>query len=410
MINLLIYSAYYEPDVVPSMYLFSNLCEDIAASGINTKLYVPLPSRGISDEVRTSYKGKNEIREDGNLKIIRLNFPKEGKNSFRRALRYLWMNIVFICVSSKVKADVIFVQSTPPTQGAMAAIIKKRKKIPFVYNLQDIFPDSLVGAGMASEDSLIYKIGRKIENFTYKHADRIIVISGDMKNNIQEKGVTSEKIDVISNWVDGDVVYPVSKDNNYLYDKYGIAKDKFTVVYAGNLGYAQNIEVIIKAAEQLKEYDDLQFIIFGKGVHEDKYRKMASKLENISFFPIQPYSEVSYVYSLGDVSIVPCKKGFGGSAMPSKTWSIMATGTPVLASYDSGTDLERLILSEQVGLFSEADDVESLVKSILELYSSPERKDKMGFNARNYVLTNMSREICTRKYIEVIRRTVSEFR
>ena len=120
--------------------------------------------------------------------------------------------------------------------------------------------------------------------------------------------------------------------------------------------------------------------------------------------------EVSYVYSLGDVSIVPCKKGFGGSAMPSKTWSIMATGTPVLASYDSGTDLERLILSEQVGLFSEADDVESLVKSILELYSSPERKDKMGFNARNYVLTNMSREICTRKYIEVIRRTVSEFR
>ena len=251
MINLLIYSAYYEPDVVPSMYLFL-IFRDIAASGINTKLYVPLPSRGISDEVRTSYKGKNEIREDGNLKIIRLNFPKEGKNSFRRALRYLWMNIVFICVSSKVKADVIFVQSTPPTQGAMAAIIKKRKKIPFVYNLQDIFPDSLVGAGMASEDSLIYKIGRKIENFTYKHADRIIVISGDMKNNIQEKGVTSEKIDVISNWVDGDVVYPVSKDNNYLYDKYGIAKDKFTVVYAGNLGYAQNIEVIIKAAEQLK--------------------------------------------------------------------------------------------------------------------------------------------------------------
>ena len=99
------------------------------------------------------------------------------------------MNLVFIHSAAKVDADAIFVQSTPPTQGAMAAIIKKKKKIPFIYNLQDVFPDSLVGAGMATEKSIVYRIGRKIEDYTYRNADRIIVISNDIKENIINKGV-----------------------------------------------------------------------------------------------------------------------------------------------------------------------------------------------------------------------------
>jgi glycosyltransferase involved in cell wall biosynthesis len=400
--NLLLYSAYYEPEVAASLYLSTNLYEDFAASGMNTRLYVPLPTRGVSEEVRNQYKGKSEKKADGKLEIIRVNIPKEGRNAVKRAFRYLWMNLVFIHVSRKFDADAIFVQSTPPTQGAMAAIIKKRKKIPFIYNLQDVFPDSLVGSGMTSEGSVIYKIGRKIEDFTYKHADRIIVISNDIKANIQKKGVPERKIVVVPNWIDFDAVHPVRKEENYLFDKYDIDREKFTVVYAGNLGYAQNIEVIIRAAEKLQDNDAIQFVLFGKGAQEEEYKELASGLKNLAFFPIQPYSEVSYVYSLGDVSIVPCKKGFGGSAMPSKTWSIMAAGTPVLASFDRGTDLERLIKDENVGLFSTADDVEGLVSNILALFNDAKIKEQMGANARNYVKNNLSREVCTKQYINVI--------
>lgn len=261
---------------------------------------------------------------------------------------------------------------------------------------------------MTTENSKIYKIGRRIEDYTYRNADRIIVISNDIKNNIINKGVSAEKIIVVPNWIDSEVVHPIAKQDNYLYEKFGIAKDKFTIVYAGNLGYAQNIEVIIKAAEMLQDNKDIQFVVFGKGAQEEEYKQQASGLNNIMFFPIQPYSEVSYVYSLGDVSIVPCKKGFGGSAMPSKTWSIMASGAPVLASFDSGTDLEKLINREQIGLFSPAGDVGGLVNNILELFQKRDLRETMGMNARNYVRNYLSREKCTQMYIDVIREAVAE--
>lgn len=400
--NLLLYSAYYEPEVAASLYLSTNLYEDFAAAGMNVRLYTPLPTRGVTDEIRNSYRGKIEKKIDNKLEIIRLNIPKEGKSIIKRTLRYLWMNIVFIHKASKFDADAIFVQSTPPTQGAMAAIIKKKKKIPFIYNLQDVFPDSLVGAGMTKENSFIYKIGRIIEDYTYKNADRIIVISNDIKQNIINKGVPEKKIVVVPNWIDSDLIHPIIKDDNYLFSKYNISKDKFTVVYAGNLGYAQNIEVIIKTAELLKEYKDIQFVIFGRGAQEDEYKEMAANLDNILFFPIQPYSEVSYVYSLGDASIVSCKKGFGGSAMPSKTWSIMATGTPVLASFDSGTEMEKIIKTEEIGLFSDAEYAMGLSENILKLYSDKSLREEYGKNARIYVENNLKRNVCTQRYIDTI--------
>lgn len=400
--NLLLYSAYYEPEVAASLYLSTNLYEDFAASGMNVRLYTPLPTRGVTDEVRNSYRGKIEKKIDSRLEIIRLNIPKEGKSTIKRAFRYLWMNLVFIHNASKFDADAIFVQSTPPTQGAMAAIIKKKRKIPFIYNLQDVFPDSLVGAGMTKENSLVYKIGRRIEDYTYRNADRIIVISNDIKQNIVNKGVSEEKIVVVPNWIDSEKVHPIAKEDNYLFDKYHISKNKYTVVYAGNLGYAQNIEVIIKSAELLKQYKDIQFVIFGKGAQENEYKEMAVGLDNIYFFPIQPYSEVPYVYSVGDVSVVPCKKGFGSSAMPSKTWSIMATGTPVLASFDSETEMENIIMTEEVGLFSVADDFRGLADNILKLYADVGLKEKLGMNARIYVENNLNRRACTQKYIDTI--------
>lgn len=403
----LIYSAYYEPEFAASLYLSTNLYEDIANDGNKVSLYVPTPTRGITDAQRKEYSTEKKIENkcDGNLTIKRISIPKEGKNSITRACRYLLVNFAFIIKSFKEKPDFIFVQSTPPTQGAMGAIIKKIKRVPMIYNLQDIFPDSLVGAGMTKDGSLIYRIGRIIENFTYRNCDKIIVISEDMKSNILKKGVPEEKIIVINNWVDSDSVKPIEKDHNYLYEKYNISRDTFNVVYAGNLGYAQNIDVILQAASILRDNHNISFVIFGKGNQEEEYKQLANsmKLSNVRFLPLQPYSEVSYVYSLADVSIVPCKEGFGGSAMPSKTWSILATGTPIIASFDSGTELERLIVSNQLGLFGEAGNADLLAANIVKIYEMGMDIAAIKENAVNYVKLNSSREVATKKYIEVIK-------
>lgn len=402
----LIFSAYYEPEIAASLYLSTNLYEDMASSGIDVSLFVPTPTRGVSALERKKYSKEKRIEQkcNGRLVIHRVSLPREGKNIFFRAMRYLLLNLAFFIKSIYEKPDFIFVQSTPPTQGVMAAIIKRFKKVPLVYNLQDIFPDSLVGAGITIEGSALYRIGRKLENFTYKNCDCIIVISEDMKNNIIKKGVPEEKVKVISNWVNSDSVYPVEKKNNYLFEKFQIDPSKFIVLYAGNLGYAQNIEVILHAAEMLKDNNGIQFVIFGKGNQEEEYKKIATSLnlDNICFFPIQPYSEVSFVYSLGDVSVVSCKKGFGGSAMPSKTWNIMATGTPILASFDRNTEMEKIVQDYKVGLFAEAENEKEFCANIVKLYKNRDLLTSFGVNARNYVENNLDRNVCTNQYIETI--------
>lgn len=262
----------------------------------------------------------------------------------------------------------------------------------------------MIGMGMTKEGSIICKIGRSIEQFTYKNTDEIIVISNDMKKNLVGKGVPQNKISVIANWIDVDAVKPISKENNYLFEKFGLNREDFHVVYAGNLGHAQNIEVIIRAAKTLGNYENIKFIIFGKGAQEEEYKKLAKEIgvNNLKFLPIQPYSEVSYVYSLADVSIVSCKKGFGGSAMPSKTWSIMAAGTPVLASFDEGTDLQRIIENNGVGYFSKPDDDDEFCSNILELFHSPDVLERMGKEARYYIEKNVSRNKATSAYIKKI--------
>lgn len=149
------------------------------------------------------------------------------------------------------------------------------------------------------------------------------------------KGVPEEKIEVIYNWVDTDAIQPIAKEDNPLFEEFGIDRTKFTVVYAGNLGNAQNIDIILEGAKMLPQ---VQFVVFGTGGLEDEIRvRIAHEhLDNVRLLPLQPYERVSQVYSLGDVCIVSCKAGLGGSAMPSKTWSIMSCARPVLASFDEG--------------------------------------------------------------------------
>ena len=408
--KILFLKAYFQPEIAASMYLTENLIENLAANGFEAEIHVPTPTRGVSEEIRQEYKLKKyEVLYDGKIRIYRFAMFREGSHPFIRACRYLCCNMVqFIKGLSSRNVDLIYVTSTPPTMGALAAILKRFKKIPVVYSLQDIFPDSLISTGLAKQNSIYWKMGRLLESYTYKNLDRIIVISEDSKRNIMAKGVPEDKIEVVYNWVDENAVLPIHKDDNILFEKLNLSRDEFYVVYAGNLGHAQNIEIIINAAHQLIDHRGIKFVIFGGGQQEDHYKKMAQdlKLDNIQFFPLEPYSMVSQVYSLGDVSIVSCKEGFGGSAMPSKTWSIMSAGTAVLASFDEGTDMHRIIEENNVGIFTKAGDAEGLKEAILKLYNHQDVCQEMGQRGREFILHNLTREIGTKKTIEIMKSVV----
>lgn len=398
--------AYFYPESMSSSHLDDSLRKAIADAGIDMAIFCPTPTRGISTEVRKEYKKKKRERMyDGHATVHRFSLYGEGKNAISRALRYTISCIMqfnrAVFAKDARQCEVMFITSTPPIKGAMAGLAKKFNRKPIIYELQDIFPDSLAGTGLARKGGLLWMIGRAIENFTYKNADKIIVISEDFKKNIMAKGVPNEKIEVVYNWVDEKAVHPVAKEDNSLFEEFGLSREKFTVVYAGNLGNAQNINIVIDAAYMMP---GAQFAIFGTGGMEEEIRARIKKenLVNVHLNSLQPVDRVSAVYSLGDVCIVSCKAGLGGSAMPSKTWSIMSCGRPVLASFDEG-ELKDILEVNDCGVFTHAGNLLEFIEALKSLKDNSSRCVEMGRNARQFILDNLTKEVGTKKYVDVIK-------
>lgn len=404
--NILFLDAYHEPEIIAYTHLEKDLIEGLISDGHKIHIICPVPTRGITERIKTQYKNKKyEIKYNGRVTIERFWSPQEGKNPLMRALRYFWCNIrTYQKASKKKNYDVIYSNSTPPTQGALCVLVAKKmskksgKKIPFIYNLQDIFPDSLVNTSLTSEGSFIWKAGRILENFTYKHADKIILISQGFKRNVLKKGVPEEKIEIISNWIDLDFVYPIERKDNKLINEFGLDPNKFIVVYAGNFGASQGADTVLKAAKNLEEYDDILFVIFGGGPYFKNAQKEAQSLSNVFIHGLMPQERISEVYSLGNVALITCKAGTGKSGMPSKVWSIMACNTPIIAAFDMDSDLAETIRDSGAGECVEPENSNGLSKIILTYYVN--KRSYNCINSREYVRINASKERCVPKYKE----------
>lgn len=406
MPKILIPTAYYHPETTASSFLDDNRNEAFIRNGFELCIYAPVPCRGVSDAVRKEYgKNRKEIKYGGKMTVHRFRLFREGTHPLARAARYVLCCLKFLSRGLLAKdIDIIYAGSTPPILGAVGAIIKKSRHIPFIYNLQDIFPDSLVSAGLTQKDSFIWHIGRKIEDFTYRNADKIIVISEDFKRNIALKGVPENKIEVIPNWVDENAVIPISRSDNKLIGKYDLPADKFYVTYCGNIGLSQNMNMLIDVAEELSDLSDIRFVLIGEGAYKNEVMQMIKErgLENFIVLPFQPYEDISHVFSLGDVGLVISKPGVGENSVPSKTWSIMAAGRPVLASFDENS-LKSIIEANQAGIFTTAGDKDAFKKAVLFLYRHKKERETYGMNGRNYVLTNLTKEAATSQYVKVMK-------
>lgn len=405
-------SAYYKPERISSSHLTADVEEALIAAGITTEIYAPSPTRGITDQERKTYKHiRHEELQDGSITVHRLPMFREGRNPIGRALRYFLVNVFHYHYGCRAKnIDVVLGGSTPPTQGALCALVAKRlskkygRPVPFIFSLQDLFPESLASTGLCKKGSLLYKLGESISDFTYRNATRIRVISHSMKDTLIQKGVPEDKITVIYNWVDTKTTTPVPREENPLFDELGLERDKFYVTYAGNLGNSQNADVLIACAKQLKEYADIRFVVFGGGSEKERFaQKIAdSGLTNIRLFPLQPMERVSQVYSLGDVSFVTCKKGVGTGAFPSKVVSILATATPVIASFDLDSDLCRILQENQAGLCADAEDAAGALQAILTMYNDATLRQQYGINARKLACEHFSKEIGTAAFVALL--------
>lgn len=388
--------------ISPSDHLMMNLVQDLVNSNIKVTYILSETTNGKSSVAA-------HFEDNPNVHIIQISRWALGhKNKFIRFADELLFTLKSIRIALRVPEVNVYYVPSSPTYGIAVILLSRATRKPVVFNLQDVFPDTAVRSGLMSRRlAVLFSI---IEHWAYKAASIITVIGQDMQSSLVEKGVSSERIVIAPNWVDTDAVKPVQANENCVLRKYGLSSDCFYVTYAGNMGLAQNLDVVIDAARILADYQQIQFLFIGDGKSRLALEQRVSELRltNVKFFPFEPQEMVSEVYSTGNTCVVSLRRGVIGNSVPSKACAIMACARPVIACVDEGSSFCRLISDESVGLTVAPDDSRELARAILDLYRSPELASRFGENARHYVTSNLSRRIGTAAYINLFRKLASQ--
>ena len=240
-------------------------------------------------------------------------------------LKYVWMCRKYILKHKDSEA--VFIQSNNVAGFVVNMMKRIIPKARLTYNVQDVFPENAASIGRAK--GIVYQILSKEQQYAYHHADQLITISADMKELLIEKGAAPEKTEVIYNWSYRDEAYRYEevydeKIANFLYP------DKFNVVYAGNIGMVQNVEVIVGAARILQDDSGVHFHVFGDGAYKERLQNSAKGLNNISFWPMQPSELAPSIYAMADANVIPLAPGIYRTALPSKTATCIACPKPII--------------------------------------------------------------------------------
>lgn len=301
----------------------------------------------------------------GQLQVQNVRFEKKAKADLKaRYLADLSYYKKACKLMKKNKPDKIFLQSNN-TAFFTVFYAKHILRCPILYNEQDIFPENAYFAGILSESSMIYKVAHALQKYAYKNATALSTISDDMKSTIVTRyGISEDKVQVIYNWGHEELKAHSEQDNVFL-RKYPKKPGEFRVVYAGNLGKMQNVELILKTAALMKDDQDVSFYIVGGGVNEEQLKTFAKEkeLNNVTFVGMQPPEEVADLYAAADVNVIPLQKGLIYAALPSKTADCLIAGKPIITCVDNGTAVEKII--RPYGIVNTGADEKRLKTAIL---------------------------------------------
>lgn len=292
--------------------------------------------------------------------------------------------------------DAVFIQSTTVAGFAVRVIRKKYPRAVVTFNVQDIFPYNAVYSGIVAKNNILFKILAGIQRYGYKHSDHIITISEDMKDTLVSDGIETEKIEYIYNWSYQDEVY---ENVDLTPVGHMFESSYFNVVYAGNIGIMQNVDIIIEAAKLMKDEKTIWFHIIGNGVYKDKLEAKAKKfgINNISFWNMQPPSIAPAIYSAADVNIIPLVKNVYRTALPSKTATCLACQKPIIFAIGKSSKFGQKIIDEAGCLVVEPDRADELSVAIKQIKDGV-RINKTGIFFKKYCSITQN----SQKYAEII--------
>lgn len=408
--RILFLSTYFHPDIASTGVLMTQLAEDLADLHHQITVVTSMPHYG-RDEIWDEYRGKVFVREQhGPIDIHRVYIyvPGSRARSMARFLNYGTFNALSVlrslCVGTQ---DVIFVPSPPLTNGLAADIISRFRSVPFVYNVQDIWPDVVIRTGVLTNERVISAL-RRLERYVYRRAAAVAVISDGFRRNLEQKGVPRQKIEVIPNFFDTDFVHPLPRRNGFSAEHR--LDDRFVVLFGGNVGHSQGLETVLDAAYRLSDLQDVLFLIVGDGAAKDGLKAYADRLEldNVRFLSFQPHEALPEMYASSDLCLVPLRKGFSNESVPCKVFTITAAARPLVASVDEGCDTWEWVERAACGLCVRPEDPAALAGAIRALYRDPDLRREMGQNGREYVVAHHTREVVAQQYDELLRAVAGE--
>ena len=287
--------------------------------------------------------------------------------------------------------------SPPLTLGLTGWVASRARRCPVVFNIQDVFPDAAVETGAISNRTII-AAAQRLERVSYVTADAVTVLSDDLRDNVVAKLGAGDTVHVIPNFVDTEAIVPADRATPYRAEL-GLG-DGPVVLYAGNVGFSQSLELLLAAARQLP---DVVFLINGNGAARPSLEAAATDITNVRFADYIEPSRLSELLATGDVHVVPLRSGLGRVSVPSKTYSIMAAGRPVIASIDPGTAVPKILDESGGGVAVAPDDAVVLTEAIRALVDDPEQCRRLGALGRAWVEEHASPAAVGAAYDELVR-------
>ena len=409
--RLLVLSLVFPPDAVSTAQLFGELVEDLVGLDWSVVVVTTKPHYNRPDETST---GQSLTALWGGLlarstfrgaTVLHTAMPMKGTNVAVRIAGWLGFHVlsVLACSLKVGKVDVILAPSPPLTIGVAAWLIGLLKRAPFVYNVQELYPDTAVSLGALREGALLDAL-RRMERFVYDRSFAVTTIAPGMARTVGLRTSDPRKVRLIPNFVDTRAIAPRPRDNSFSRE-YGLT-DVFTIVYAGNMGPAQGLETLLDAAELTRADTRIAYVFVGDGTSREPLRKSARSrnLSNTIFIEQQPYERVPDIYGASDLCVVPLVSSLVAEAVPSKVYRIMAAERRVLAITDPASDLAAIVGESGSGIVVEPGNPRALADAIQDAAkTSDPASAKRG---RAYAVQHVDRATIVAKYSNLLAQAV----
>ena len=399
--HILLLSTVFPPDIRSASQIMYELSETLVKHGYKVTVITAIPEGYESPKFKehfyhTENKNGVEIIRVSTIPIHKIKAPAviRGIGQILNALAY------FVIGFRLKKVDVSIAYSPPLGLGITGYLLRKTRGIPHILNVQDLVPQYAIDLGIL-KNKLLIRFLKILEHFVYRGSQYITVHSSSNKEYIIGEGQNEEKVYVIPNWVDIDAIKPSEKQNNYR-KEYQL-EDKFVVIFAGILGFAQDLDTVVDSCLYLKEYKNIVILIVGEGVEKERLIKKTENLalDNIRFLPFVSKEKYPEVVAASDVCLATLQETLKCPVIPSKILGYMSAGRPVITALPLEGDAPKVIQDAKCGMCVPPGEPKKLADAIIEMYKDKAKCDQWGANGRKYIEDFHDREKCVSLYEEI---------